>query len=139
MTSDVTRGFNRDTAWLATGVLGSLIFASLTIALEERRPKASQAESGFLLNPDPASVGSVVAESSEATGEMTLGAGSSVDQAFTETPLREIPSSRRESRASTSVPVIAFTPKVNRNAYRQDSARDQTKGPPSKQQITCGV
>ena len=133
MTSDIIRGFDRDTFWLATGVVGTLIFAALTIALEERRPKARQAESGFLLNPDPASVGSVVAESSKANGEMTLGPGGSVDQAFTETALQEIPSSGREfaptiftaqsAVASTSAPAISFTLKMNRNAYRQDSAR----------------
>ena len=132
MTSDVIRRFNRDTAWLATGVLGTVIFAALMIAVRERQLKATQAERDLLLNANPATVASVVAKSSNANGKMTPGPGSSVDHAFTETPPQEIPSSQMEPAAST--PVLALTPEVNRNdaqanpdagplADRQDSAR----------------
>ena len=38
MTSDVIRGFNRDTARLATGVLGAIIFAALVLAVQEHHP-----------------------------------------------------------------------------------------------------
>ena len=41
-TNDVIRRFNRDTGWLATGVLGAVVFAALVLAVlvQERHPKA---------------------------------------------------------------------------------------------------
>jgi len=130
-TSGMIRRFNRDTVWLATGVLGAVIFAALVLAIQERQPKATQAERDFLLNPNSASLWSVVANTSNANGKMTPGPGSSVDHAFIETPPQEIPSSQMEPAAST--PVLALTPE-NRNdaqanpdagslADRQDPAR----------------
>jgi hypothetical protein len=123
--------FNRDTVWLATGVLGTVIIAAFMIAVQECQRKATEAEGDFLLNPNSATVGSVVAKSSNASGEMTPRPGSSVDHAFTEPPLQEIPSSQTEPAAAT--PVLALAPE-NRNdaqanpdagplAGRQDSAR----------------
>ena len=123
--------FNRDTVWLATGVLGTVIIAAFMIAVQECQRKATEAEGDFLLNPNSATVGSVVAKSSKADGEMARGPGSSVDHAFTETPPQEIPSSQTEPAAAT--PVLALAPE-NRNdaqanpdagplAGRQDSAR----------------
>jgi hypothetical protein len=38
VTSDIIKGFNRDTVWLATGVLGSLVFAALMLAVQEYHP-----------------------------------------------------------------------------------------------------
>ena len=126
------RRFNRDTVWLATGVLGTVIFAALMVAVQECQRKATEAERDLLLNANPATVANVVANTPNADGKMTPGPGSSVDHAFTETPPQEIPSSQTEPAAST--PVLALTPEVNRNdpqtnpdagplANRQDSAR----------------
>ena len=123
--------FNRDTVWLATGVLGTVIFAAVMVAVQECQRKATEAERDLLLNANPATVASVVANTSNADSKMTPVPGSSVDHAFIETPPREIPSSQPESAAST--PVLALTPE-NRNdaqanpdagplADRQDSAR----------------
>ena len=61
MTGDVIKGYNRDTAWLATGVLGAVVLAALMLAVEERRPKATQAERDLLPNANSATVESVVA------------------------------------------------------------------------------
>ena len=130
-TSGMIRRFNRDTVWVATGVLGTVIFAALMVAVQERQRKATEAERDLLLNANPATVAGVVANTSNADGKMTPGPGSSVDHAFTETPPQEIPSSQTEPSAST--PVLALTPE-NRNdvqanpdvgplADRQDSAR----------------
>ena len=59
-TQDVIRRFDRDTTWLAMGLLRVLIFATLLIAVQELRPKcdnlteASQAQNNLLLNGKPA-------------------------------------------------------------------------------------
>jgi len=131
VTRDTIGRFNRDAVWLATGVLGTVVFAALVIVVQECQPKATEAERDLLLNANPATLASVVAKSSSSNGKMTAGPGSSVDHAFTETPLQEIPSSQTELAAST--PVLALIPE-NRNdaqanpdsgplARRQDSAR----------------
>jgi len=130
-TSGMISRFNRDTVWLATGVLGTVIFAAVMVAVQECQRKATEAERDLLLNANPATVAGVVANTSNADGKMTPGPGSSVDHAFTETPPQEIPSSQMEPAAST--PVLALIPE-NRNdaqanpdagplADRQDSAR----------------
>ena len=100
------RRFNRDTVWLATGVLGTVIFAALMVAIQECQRKATEAERDPSLNANPATVASVVAKSSNSNGKMTLGQGSRFDDAFTETPLQEIPSSQTEPAASA--PVLAL-------------------------------
>ena len=56
MTGDVITGFNRDTGWLATGVLGALVLAALMLAVQERQPKATQAERDLLPNANSAAV-----------------------------------------------------------------------------------
>src|ERR1700719_476772 len=99
LTRDVIRSFNRDTAWLATGVLGALFLAALMLAVEERQPKATQAERDLLPNANSATVESVVAKSSHSNGEMTPRAGIGVDPEFTETPPQEIPSLQMEPAA----------------------------------------
>ena len=38
---DVIRRLNRDTTWVAAGLLGAVIFAALVLALLECRPKAT--------------------------------------------------------------------------------------------------
>jgi hypothetical protein len=130
-TSGMISRFNRDTVWLATGVLGIVIFAAVMVAVQECQRKATEAERDLLLNANPATVAGEVANTSNADGKMTPGPGSSVDHAFTETPPQEIPSSQMEPAAST--PVLALIPE-NRNdaqanpdaghlADRQDSAR----------------
>ena len=116
MTGDVIRSFNRDTAWLATGVLGALFLAALMLAVEERQPKATQAERDLLPNANSATVESVVAKSSHSNGEMIPRAGIGVDPEFTETPPQEIPSLQMEPAASTSISAPASTPQKNRDA-----------------------
>jgi hypothetical protein len=56
VTGDVIKGYNRDIAWLATGVLGAVVLAGLTLAVEERQPKAPQAERDLLPNANPATL-----------------------------------------------------------------------------------
>ena len=66
MTRDTISRFNRDTVWLATGVLGTVIFAALVLAAQEHQPNATQAERDLLLNANPPTVASVVAKTEPA-------------------------------------------------------------------------
>jgi hypothetical protein len=120
---DTISRFNRDTVWLATGVLGAVVFAALVLVVQEYQPNATRADRDLLLNANPVRVSSEIAKSSNVNGEMTPRAGSGVDPEFTETPVQENPSSQRESAASTPTAVLALTPEMNRNAHRQDSGR----------------
>ena len=123
MTSDIIRSFNRDTVWLATGLLGTVVFAALALAFQERRTNTTQAERELLSKVNPATVESVVAKSASSDDKGTPGSESSVDHALTETSLKEIPSSQMEPVATTPPYDLAFTPEINRSAHRQDSAR----------------
>ena len=57
----VIKRFNRNTTWVATGLLGSVIFAALMVALQERHPEADdlteepgKTRGDLSLNADPA-------------------------------------------------------------------------------------
>jgi hypothetical protein len=123
VTSDIIRSFNRDTVWVATGLLGTVVFAALALAFQDRQTNATQAERDLLSKVNSATVGSVVPKSASSNDKVTPGSESSVDHAPTETPLKEIPSSQMEPVATTPPHDLAFTPEINRNAHRQDSAR----------------
>jgi hypothetical protein len=143
-TNDAIRKFNRDTRWVATGVLGAVVFAGLMLALlvQERYPhavhhsgEAVQAGGNLLLNTNVATLAeSVVLTGKGSTGEIAPGQAISVDQAFTNISTKENPSSQMEAAASTPTPVLAFTPEINRHdveatadfwtpAHRQDAGR----------------
>jgi hypothetical protein len=143
-TNDAIRKFNRDTRWVATGVLGAVVFAGLMLALlvQERYPhavhhtgEAVQAGVNLLLNTNVATLAeSVVLTGKGSTGEIAPGQAISVDQAFTNISTKENPSSQMEAAASTPTPVLAFTPEINRHdveatadfwtpAHRQDAGR----------------
>ena len=94
MKRDTISRFNRDTVWLATGVLGAVVFAALVLVVQEYQPNATQADRDLLLNANPARVSRVIAKSSNVNREITLRAGSGVDPEFTETPVQENPSSQ---------------------------------------------
>jgi hypothetical protein len=64
----------------------------------------------------------VMRNSSNADGKMTPGQGSSVDHTFTETPVKEIPSSQTETAAST--PVLALAPEINRHDLQANAERE---------------
>jgi hypothetical protein len=46
MKRDTISNFNRKTVWLATGVLGAVVFAALVLAIQEYQPKAPQTKKG---------------------------------------------------------------------------------------------
>jgi hypothetical protein len=86
VTSGMIRRFNRDTGWLATGVLGTVAFAALVLAVRERRSEADD-----------------------------LTKASSLDHAITQTSPKENPSSQMEAAASTQTPVDALTSVINQH------------------------
>jgi hypothetical protein len=112
VTGDTISKFNRDTVWLTTGVLGTVVFAALVLVIQECQPKATQAQRDLLPKATLDRAGGVLAESSGSNGKMTAGQGSSVDHAFTENSIDEIPTSQTEPGATNSV--IALPP-VNLN------------------------
>ncbi|MEA3146906.1 MAG: hypothetical protein QOI53_2435 [Verrucomicrobiota bacterium] len=116
---DTISRFNRDTVWLATGLLGTVVFAALVLAVQECQPKAPQTERDLSLNANPAGAGSVLASSSS-TGKMTPEQGSGDDHTFTETALLETPSSH-----AAPTPAHPLAPEMNPNAPRQGSAPER--------------
>jgi hypothetical protein len=122
---DTISRFNRDTDWLATGVLGTVVFAALVLAFQECQPKAPRTEKDLLLNANPARAGSVLARSSSSGDKTTAGLGSGDDLGFVETSLPEIPFSNTEPAAAPPGPVLASTPEISHNALRQNSARER--------------
>jgi hypothetical protein len=122
-TADVMRRFNRDTGWLATGVLSVVVFATLVLAfqVQERHPKADdltegakQAEHDLLLNVNPATRFTLVGLTEKSsTDKTTSKQASSVGHAFTEISAQENPSSQVEAAGSTPTPVLALTPEIN--------------------------
>ena len=78
MKRDTISRFNRDTVWLATGVLGAVVFAALVLVVQEYQPNATQADRDLLPNANPARVSSVIAKSSNVNGEMTPRAGTAL-------------------------------------------------------------
>jgi hypothetical protein len=121
--SDKIRSFNRDTAWLATGVLSAVFLAALVIAVREHQTNATQAERDFLPNANATTVESVVAKSANSNENMTPGSGTGIDHALTKTPPQELSPLEMVPTASAPTSVLAFTPQTHRDAPQQDSAK----------------
>jgi hypothetical protein len=149
VTSDIIRGFNRDTARLATGVLGAVLFAAVVLAVQENHltmlnstKEAVKAARDPLLNANAATVESVVFKSSN--DKMASGEGSGVDHAFNKASPQGDPSSQIELAGTAPTPALAFAPEINRDdtqansnsgtlAHRQDDFV-RTKGPKARKE-----
>jgi hypothetical protein len=105
VTSDIIRRFNRETGWLATGVLGTVVFAALMLAVQvqERHPKA-----------------------------IGLPEEKGVDHPFTKISPQENSSPQMRTPAAVSTPILLVTPETDRHdlqanagslAHRQAPAR----------------
>jgi hypothetical protein len=122
-TNDVIRRFNRDTKWLATGVLGAVVSAALMLAVlvQDRHPRAVdlteeavQAGGDLVPNANSATLFKDVGlKGKKSTGEITSGQANSVDHAFAEISPTENPSSQMEAAASTLTAVVASNPEMN--------------------------
>jgi hypothetical protein len=111
--SETIRRFNRDTRWLATGVLGVLVCTVLVLAVlvQERKPKADDLT---VVDPNSYDGFTVTGLNRKSSGDKTTsGQARSVDQASTEISPKEKPSPQIEAAASTPTPVLGFTPEIN--------------------------
>ena len=111
--------FNRDTGWLATGLVGTIVFAAIVLAVQEHQPNAKPAET------DTAPLAGVIAASSSPNAELPPTQDSSVDREPVKTSLDEkVSSSRNESAVPPAG--LAFRPEGRHHEHRQDST--QLKG-----------
>ena len=116
------RRLNRNTTWVATGLLGSVIFATLMVALQDRQPEAvdtSDAATQFK---------NVDLSEKRATGEITSGQVTSVDHAFTEVSPQENPSTRTGVAAPAPTPGLGSAPEIK----RQDVQAHATSWSPAR-------
>ena len=87
---NVMREFNRNTMWVAMGLLGTVIFAALVLAVQEHHPmpaevgeKAMQKNGGVLPNANPVALSEVVDSSGKSTDQIFSGPATSIDDGFT--------------------------------------------------------
>jgi hypothetical protein len=139
-TNDVFRRFNRDTEWLAAGLLGVVLFAALAFAflVPERHlrtadltTEGSQAKSGSLVNADAARLLRIVDLNAKIpANEVTSGTATLVDQSISTNSSKETLSGIEAGAASTPSPVAVLSPgmsstiaQADGNTWSPDSAR----------------
>jgi hypothetical protein len=131
------RRFDRNSAWLATGILSSLISAALLFAVQERHPKVTdqakedkETSRAVLVNANPgvlSKVGTLGAESS--TGEIRLGQAINVARGSAAISPQQNPFAWMEiPERPTQASVSTLTPKNDQpvaqaNANQQPSVR----------------
>jgi hypothetical protein len=114
--------FNRDTAWLATGVVGTVLFAAIVLAVQEHQPNAKPGGNDLSVKANPASMLAVVANGSSADTGSAPTQESSVDRAPVKASLDgKDSSSQKKSATSGSDP--AFTPEAGRHEHSPESTR----------------
>ena len=121
VTSDVIRRFDRETAWIAAGVLSILVLAALMLAVlgQDRYPKAGAAEEVVQTEGDP--VPNIVTNSKEEVlnrkrfNGKIIPKDEGVAQALAEISPQEKLPSQPETAASTPTPTLIFTPERNRS------------------------
>jgi hypothetical protein len=138
-TNDVFRRFNRETEWLAAGLLGIVLFAALAFAFlvpehhlrtADLTTEGSQAKSGFLLNADAARLLRIVDLNAKIpASEVTSGTATQVDQRISTNSSKETLSGIEAGAASTPPPVPVSSPgmstiaQADGNTWSPDSAR----------------
>jgi hypothetical protein len=128
------RRINRNSAWLATGILTSLISAALMFAVQERHAKATdQAASGAaLVNANPGVLSKVATLHAESSNrEITAGQATSVAHGSAVISPQQNPFAWMETpERPTQAPVLTLAPKNDQpvaqaNASQQPSVRGQ--------------
>src|ERR1700757_2911370 len=85
--SKAIKRFNRNTTWVATGLLAPVIFAAVMVALQERHAKAynlteeaRQATVDPLVNANPAAISDIGGSNEKSTAEIASGLATNVDR-----------------------------------------------------------
>ena len=88
-THNVMRRFNRNTTWVATGLLGALIFGAMMLAIQEPHPSATdlaeeakQNKGKLLPNSSPAAASEIVGSSGKSNVEINSAQATNVDHAL---------------------------------------------------------
>jgi hypothetical protein len=110
--------FNRDTAWLATGVVGTVVLAAIVLAVQEHQPNAKPAGSDLSVKANPASMLAVIANRSSPDTGSAPRPDSSVDRTSLD---EKVSSSRNQSTTHASDP--ALKPEAGRHEQRPESTR----------------
>jgi hypothetical protein len=111
--SETISRFNRDTRWLATGVLGVLVCAVLVLAVlvQERKPKADDLT---VVDANSSDGFTVTGLNGKSSGDKTTsGQASSVDQASTEISPKEKSFPQMEAAVSTPTTFLGFAPEIS--------------------------
>ena len=85
--SKAIKRFNRNTTWVATGLLAPVIFAAVMVALQERHAKAynlteeaRQATVDPLVKANPAAISDIGGSNEKSTAEIASGLATNVDR-----------------------------------------------------------
>jgi hypothetical protein len=116
--SETIRRFNRDTRWLAMGVLSVLVCAVflLAVLVQERKPKASDLR---MVNANSSNGFKVTGLKGKSSGDKTTsGQASSLDQARTEISPEKNSSPQMEAAVSTPTPALGFAPEISHTKAR---------------------
>jgi hypothetical protein len=113
--------FNRETAWLATGVVGTVVFAAIVLAVEEHQPNAKPTESELSVHGNPNSAAGI-AKNSNPNAESAASQDSTADLTIAKTSLGEKVSSSRIVSA-THASGLAFKTEASHHEHRQDGMR----------------
>jgi hypothetical protein len=143
VTSDTLRKFNRDTRWLATGVLGLVATAAFTLASLDQRPlpkednlaqpmRQPEGDRDLFVNASPRPRPPQTVSNGETFhAQMSSGWAGRADYAFVAGPLKGISSSQTPVVALNSPPIVAFPPEIIRlNAQANAASASQASTPP---------
>jgi hypothetical protein len=133
--------FNRDTAWLATGVVGTVVFAAIVLAFEEHQPNAKATESDLSAKSNLDPMAGVIVKSSDSSAESATSQDGSVDKTLSKTSLEEKASSSRTDSA-THAPGLAYKPEANHHPRREDDLRfkgSRTQNEKNRSSVALGA
>jgi hypothetical protein len=114
--------FNRETGWLATGVVGTVVFAALVLAVQEHQPNAQRAKRELSVKANPSPTAGVIAYSSTANAGLAPAQDGHVEPASAKTSLDGKASSSKNESAAPAVGV-ALNSEASHHEHRQNDAR----------------
>ena len=102
---------NRNTTWVATGLLNSVLFAAVMVAVRDPHSETDDAtdvpqqfKSDLLAKANPAAGFSVAESAEKSAGEITSGPATSVDSGFTSQTNHDLPAVQAIASSSSPAP-----------------------------------